>query len=71
MTCAEEIASIEKQVRELVFPNLEDGTGEYGEKTLNNAVEMVKAVPGFTRGFEVTRVSKSRVSPTWHTWGFR
>ena len=50
---------------------MEDGTGEYGEKTLNNAVEMVKAVPGFTRGFEVTRVSKSRVSPTWHTWGFR
>ena len=66
-----EIASIEKQVRELIFPNLEDGTGEYGEKTLNNAVEMVKAVPGFTRGFEVTRSNKSRVRSTWRTWGFR
>ncbi|CAM9220286.1 unnamed protein product, partial [Ectocarpus sp. 12 AP-2014] len=46
MSPAGEVAILEGEVMNLEFPNLEDGTGSSGEKTIDNAVKMLVAKTG-------------------------
>ncbi|CAM9772406.1 unnamed protein product [Ectocarpus sp. 12 AP-2014] len=54
-----EIATLEEEIEKLEFPNLEDGTGNFGEKTMDNAVAMLMAKTG--RGFSLKRENKTKL----------
>ncbi|CBJ33648.1 expressed unknown protein [Ectocarpus siliculosus] len=65
-----EIATLEEEIKKLEFPNLEDGTGNFGEKTMDNAVAMLMAKTG--RGFSLKRENKTKVGCEFHLglwWG--
>ncbi|CAN0212893.1 unnamed protein product, partial [Ectocarpus sp. 12 AP-2014] len=55
-----EIATLEEEIKNLEFPNLEGGTGNYGEKTMDNAVTMLMAKTG--RGFSLKRDNKTKAT---------
>ncbi|CAM9438474.1 unnamed protein product, partial [Ectocarpus sp. 6 AP-2014] len=54
-----EVATLEEEVRNLEFSNLEDGTYSFGEKTMDNAVKMLMAKTG--RGFRLKRENKTKL----------
>ncbi|CAN0565731.1 unnamed protein product, partial [Ectocarpus sp. 12 AP-2014] len=54
-----EIATLEEEIEKLDFPNLEDGTGNFGEKTMDNAVAMLMAKTG--RGLSLKRENKTKL----------
>ncbi|CAN0340945.1 unnamed protein product, partial [Ectocarpus sp. 13 AM-2016] len=54
-----EIATLEEEIEKLEFPNVEDGTGNFGEKTMDNAVAMLMAKTG--RGFSLKRENKTKL----------
>lgn len=59
--CTGDIEALEEKVKDLQFPNLEDGsTLEYGEATWCNAVEMVVRILAVD-GFAYKRENKTKV----------
>ncbi|CBJ30904.1 hypothetical protein Esi_0221_0029 [Ectocarpus siliculosus] len=61
-----EIATLEEEIKNLEFPNLEDGTGNFGEKTMDDAVAMLMAKTG--RGFSLKRESKTKEKTSRMRW---
>lgn len=55
----EEISALLQRLRNLDFPNLEDGSGKHGSKTWDKAFEMVQNTVGC--GFELKMNKKTRV----------
>lgn len=58
--CTDAVQSLKRRLKALEFPNLEDGSGLYGEATWNNAVEVVKAMLR-DDGFTYRRENKTKV----------
>ncbi|CAB1110564.1 unnamed protein product [Ectocarpus sp. CCAP 1310/34] len=65
------------QIENLEFPNLEDETGNFGEKTMDNAVAILMAKTG--RGFslreereqnEALTKKQEKISPVRNRWGY-